>query len=291
MKTQKKNKWLIFSILMLSLPLVQSFAPPYSISSETAFSNIADDPCQSINTAFQGGEELIYKVYYNWGFVWLSAGEVTFRVIDDDDQFHYQVVGETFDSYNWFFEVNDYFDTWVQKTDLLPIFSKKTIHEGKYRLYDELTFDQSRHKVHNIRGKAKDDLREDKNYNISSCMHDMVSILYYARNLDFDNIEKGERFPINIFADKKTWPLSVKFEGREKNKKVKGKGKFNTLKFSPQVIEGDVFPEDANVHVWVTDDQNRIPLIIESPLSVGSAKAVLHKHSGLRHSMSAKVAN
>jgi len=211
--------------------------------------------------------------------------------MDDDDQFHYQVVGETYDSYNWFFEVNDYFDTWVQKSDLLPVFSKKSIHEGKYRLYDELTFDQSRHKVHNIRGKAKDDLREDKKFDIGRCMHDMVSILYYTRNLDYDNIEKGERFPIDIFADKKTWPLSVKFEGREKDKKVKGKGKFNTLKFSPQVIEGDVFPDDANVHVWVTDDGNRIPLIIESPLSVGSAKAVLHKSSGLRHNMSAKISN
>jgi len=69
MKTRKNSKWLIFSALLLCLPFVQSFAPPSSPPSETTFSNIADDPCQSINTAFQGGEELTYKVYYNWGFV------------------------------------------------------------------------------------------------------------------------------------------------------------------------------------------------------------------------------
>ena len=99
----------------------------------------------------------------------------------------------------------------------------------------------------------------------------------------------GARIPVKIFADKETWPLSVQYNGREDNKKIKGQGHFNTLKFSPQVIEGDIFPEDADVQVWVSDDGNHIPLVIESPLSVGSAKAVLKHHKGLRYPLSAKA--
>ncbi len=247
------------------------------------------DPCNTKNVAFLPGEELTYKVYYNWGFVWLSAAEITFRVIDDDDQYHFQVVGETYESYDWFFKVRDYYDSWVMKDNLLPIQSIRNIKEGKYRLYDYLMFDQSRGICYNDRGKAKDDIRSRKQYQVERCMHDMVSILYYARNIDFSQQKTGQSFPVKIFVDKEVWNLQVKYEGKEASKTVKGQGDFNTLKFSPEVIAGTVFPDGAQVHVWVTDDQNKVPLIIESPLSVGSAKAVLKSWKGLRHPLRAKL--
>ncbi len=247
------------------------------------------DPCNTLNTAFRAGEKLVYKVYYNWGFVWLSAGEVTFRVIDDDDQYHYQVVGETYETYDWFFKVRDYFDTWVQKENLLPIMSVKSQLEGKYRLYDYITYDQFRRTCYNERGKASNDIRERKTYQIEPCMHDMVSILYLARNIDLNSFDKGDEFPIKIFADKKIWPLSVRYGGRETGKKIRELGKYNTLKFSPQVIEGDIFPKGTELNVWVTDDANHLPLLIESPLTVGSVRAVLKKYEGLRHPLTAKV--
>ena len=119
-------------------------------------------------------------------------------------------------------------------------------------------------------------------------MHDMVSILYYARNLDFKNFKTGDSFPIQIFADKETWPLTVTYRGREAGKKIKDLGQYNTLRFSPQVIERDLFPENTEMNVWVTDDANRLPLIIESPLKVGSVKAVLKSQKGLRYPVAAK---
>ena len=38
------------------------------------------------------------------------------------------------------------------------------------------------------------------------------------------------------------------------------------------------------MNIWVSDDKNKVPLLIESPISVGSIKAVLKSYSGLRHS-------
>jgi methylaspartate ammonia-lyase len=55
------------------------------------------------------------------------------------------------------------------------------------------------------------------------------------------------------------------------------------------VIQGNVFPDNAEVNMWVTNDDNRVPLEIESPVSVGSVKAILKDYSGLRHEMKAKV--
>lgn len=40
-------------------------------------------------------------------------------------------------------------------------------------------------------------------------------------------------------------------------------------------MEGQVFNENTELKVYVGDDENKLPLMIESPLSVGSVKAVL----------------
>jgi len=284
-------KILYFNLLVVFFPLLDLSravpSPPVGQPSLLPVGTVAD-PCKVLNSAFLSGEELTYKVYWNWNFVWYSAGEVTFRVIDEDDQYRYQVVGVTYGAHDWFFKVRDYYDTWVQKEDLLPIMSTKSLLEGKYRLYDYVTYDQSRKTCYNERGKAKDDIRERKTYKIDACMHDMVSILYYARNLDFKNFKTGDSFPIQIFADKETWPLTVTYRGREAGKKIKDLGQYNTLRFSPQVIERDLFPENTEMNVWVTDDANRLPLIIESPLKVGSVKAVLKSQKGLRYPVAAK---
>ena len=60
-------------------------------------------------------------------------------------------------------------------------------------------------------------------------------------------------------------------------------GRYETYVFSPATIAGEVFKEGDKMKVWVTKDQNRLPLIIESPLAVGSVKAVLMDYKGLRY--------
>lgn len=252
---------------------------------------VPDHDCWIENTAFQPGEELVYKVYYNWGFVWIPAGEATFRVHDAGDQYHFSVIGRTYKSYEWFFKVRDYYDTWVDKQTLLPTVSIRDVVEGGYTLYDKNHLDQQKHEVVNWRGRRPDNIREHNFFHIESCMHDMLSIVYWARNLDYEGASPGAVFSVKIFADKETWPLEFRYEGKESAKKVRNAGVFNTLKFSPEVIEGTVFPKDAHVEVWVSDDANRVPLIIESPLSVGSAKAVLKSHKGLRHPLTSQIEN
>lgn len=234
------------------------------------------------NSAFQHGETMVYKLYYNWNFVWLAAGEVTFRVKETKDQYHFSVHGATYKSYEWFYKVNDRYDTYVDKKTLLPVLSIRDVQEGKYRLYDKVTFDQQGKKAFSLRGKTKD-VAQLTEYPIDNCMHDILSIIYYTRNIDFANLSNGGAFPIKIFMDKETWPLKVSYLGKEKDKKIKGFGKMNTIKFSPDVISGYVFGEGAKMTVWASDDQNKIPLLIESPVSVGSVKAVLKEYKGLRY--------
>ena len=73
------------------------------------------ETCQLTNQTWAETEVLTYKIYYNWNFVWLSAGEVTFKIKDEGKQYHFSASGDTYDSYQWFFEVHDRYDAWVDK--------------------------------------------------------------------------------------------------------------------------------------------------------------------------------
>ena len=276
---------LFFAVIFLSMAF---HVPSSEIVENEAKSIQPYNSCSIENKAFAPGESITYKLYYNWNFVWLAAGEVTFKVEELENQYHLSAIGRTYKSYEWFYKIRDYYDTYVDKRTLLPNVSIRNINEGKYRLYDKITFDQNNSTAVSLRGKTKEET-EQKKYEIDPCMHDLLSIFYFSRNLDFDDKKEGDIIPIKIFIDKETWPLELKFRGKDANKKIKGLGRYKTIKFGPEVIEGYYFKKGTEMNVWVSDDENKIPLLIESPVSVGSIKAVLKKYSGLRHDMEAKV--
>ncbi len=246
------------------------------------------DPCSMPNVTFAGGEEIVYKLYYKMGPMWLAAGEVAFKVHDQGDQYHLAAVGKTYSGYEWFFKVRDYYDTYIDKTTLLPHTSIRDVSEGSYTLYDKVTFDRDNNIATSLRGKTKDKA-VFKDYNVDACMHDILSCLYYTRNIDLNYFDQGDSFPINIFMDKKTYNLDVKYLGNEENKKIHGLGRFNVMKFSPELITGEVFKEGDQMKVYVSNDANRIPLMITSPVSVGSVRAVLKSYKGLMYDLESKV--
>lgn len=275
----KKITMLFFLVFSLVIPRNNLLAQ---------YANRANqDPCQINNDVFEAGESVTYKLYYNWNFVWLPAGEVTFKVEETTSEYHLIAIGKSYKSYEWFYRVRDRYDTYVDKETLLPRLSQKTLEEGRYRLYDKTELDQANGKATSWRGKSVQNTRLFE-HEIDGCMHDILSIVYYCRNVDFSDFETGDLFPIKIFMDKKTYPLKVKYLGRENKKQIKGQGKFKTRIFSPEVIAGEVFTEEAQMKVWVSDDKNQIPLQIESPLTIGSVKAILKGYEGLKYDLDSK---
>ncbi len=268
---------------LLILPLFFAFTP-----SANENSNLSYEPCDIKNSVFEEGEEIVYKIYYNWNFVWLSAGEVTFRVYDEGDEFHISARGRTYSSYEWFFKVRDNYDSYIDKENLLPRVSIRDVHEGNYQRYDKVTFNQNANTAQSLRGKTRAEASTET-FNIDGCMHDVLSIVYYMRNLDFNNMSTGTEVPVKIFLDRETYPLKVKYQGTESNTKIKGMGRYRTHKFSPELIAGEVFKEGDEMTVYVSQDENKIPLLIESPVSVGSVKVVLKSYKGLKYDFTAKA--
>jgi len=243
--------------------------------------------CQIDNHSFQGGEKLRYKIYYNWKFIWVPAGEVEFAVEENDTHFNVQVIGKSYPAYESVFKVDDFYASRIDKSTLLPEYFLRDVEEGDYNRYDSILFDQKNLHITSHWGKQRADAEKNE-FDAEGCVQDMVSILYFVRNLAYEEFENKSVIPVQIFFDKEFYPLKMEINKREK-KKIKGMGKFKTIKLIPEAVDGHVFDEETKMDVWISDDQNRIPLLIESPLKIGSAKAVLIKQEGLRYPLDAKL--
>lgn len=247
-----------------------------------------NDECTIENTSFTSGERLVYKAYYNWKFIWIPAGEAEFTVKENRYDYEIKVVGKTYDSYDDFFRVRDYFYSKIDKRTLYPRNFVRIIEEGDYRKFDSISFDQTQRKAYSFNGKSRKSAVK-KEVNFDECMHDLLSVLYFMRNVKVDTYKKGQYIPTKVFFDNDSYPIKVKYEGKEAKKSIKELGTFNTLKVVPDLVVGEVFKDGDKMKVWVSDDLNKIPLLIESPLKIGSAKAVLKSYSGIRHELKSKI--
>jgi hypothetical protein len=237
--------------------------------------------------AFKAGEELTYRLFYHWGIVWLPAGEVKFRVNEHQDGWHFEADGYTYGSYEWFYKVRDRYESIVDSSSFLPTWSVRDIEEGGYKLYDELNYDHAAGKVESLRGRTRAQA-EKAEYSIEPCVQDILTVMYKMRNTDVTRLTYGDELPVDFFLDKNTYSVNMRYKRDEKRLKIKGLGRFDTYVFSPELIGGDVFQEGTEMDIYVSRDKNKIPLLVESPLKVGSVKAVLKSYSNLKHELNAE---
>jgi hypothetical protein len=240
-----------------------------------------ENDCIIENTAFKGGEKMVYKAYYNWQFVWIPAGEATFQITESKDNYDITVIGKTYKSYDPFFKVRDYFHSIIDKETMYPKTFVRIVEEGKYRRFDSLSFIQQQYAV-SYNGKTRETVVR-KVVPLQQCTHDLLSVLYFMRNINVSDHKPGDLIPTRILFDEVIYPIKVRYDGKYEHFEIKGLGTFNTIKVIPDLVTGNVFKDGNRMHIWVSDDANKLPLLIESPLSVGSAKAVLKSYSGLRH--------
>jgi hypothetical protein len=244
--------------------------------------------CELNNTSFASGEKLVFKAYYNWQFVWIPAGEAVFTIKENKFDYEIKVTGKTYTSYEDFFKVNDYFYSRIDKKTMYPKNFVRIIEEGNYRKFDSIVFDQVNEKAFSINGKSRK-VATRKEINYKSCMHDLLSVLYFLRNVDVDGFKKGDFIPTQVLLDSGTYPIKVRYQGKEPKKSIKELGTFKTIKVIPDLVVGEVFKEGNKMQVWVSDDANKVPLFIESPLKIGSAKVVLKSYTGLRNPLTSKI--
>ncbi len=246
-----------------------------------------DITCATKNTSFKGGEHVEFKVYYNWGFVWLSAGKVEFDVMETEDAYKIVATGRSYPSYEWFFKVRDYYETIIDKETMLPRSFKRKINEGDYHVEETIIYDQMGYQVHstfiNSNGNQKSQI-----FDVDGCVQDILSTIYRLRNVDVGVLQRERVIPFRIFLEDGSYPLNIFYRGEE-TRDLYDLGRYKALRITPQLLSGNVFKEGDEMFVSVTDDLNRLPIYIESPVSVGSVKVYLTAYRNLRYPLDSKT--
>jgi hypothetical protein len=251
----------------------------------------ASGQCENPITRFGSGEEVTYHAYYNWGFVWINAGKVTFAIDDSawkgKKAWHIWSYGATYKAYDLLFKVRDSLDVWVDPSSLQPFEFHRKTNEGSYTAHHHYLFDADKQQV-NASISKRDSAYRDTTFIWPECSFDLLSMVYHARNIDFLLYQEGDRIPITMIVDGEVYNLYIRYLGKESVKDQSGR-EFRCLKFSPLLVEGTIFEDGENMFVWVTDDKNRIPIIVEAKILVGSVKAVFVNARGLKNPMDAEI--
>lgn len=233
--------------------------------------------------AFEAGEEVRYKAYYNWGFIWIHAGNVTFSVekTGNDDELRFKAYGRSLKSYDWMFKVRDRFQSDARWGDLSPLHFIRDTYEGGYAVNNEYTFNHSRKQIYTRVDNSKEPYREDT-LSFTPPIYDVLTAIYHARNLDFSKYSIDQKIPLSLIIDNEIYDLYLRYQGREEIK-VRDGNRYNCIKFSAMLVEGTIFSGGEHLTVWVTDDKNRIPVMVRAKILVGSVKAVLKSTRNLKH--------
>ncbi|MBQ4913150.1 DUF3108 domain-containing protein [Maribacter sp. MMG018] len=234
---------------------------------------------QNKKSAFKTGEWLKFRMHY--GF--LNASYATLHVknatIDGTPVYHVVGHGETTGFASIFFKVDDTYESYFDKRDGRPYRFIRKINEGGYKKDVEINFDYEKDKAFLNDKKNKKKL----NFTLEDGIQDLISAFYYLRNnYEPKDLEVGKAINLKmLYDDDGIFNFKLKYLGKEI---VKTKfGKVECLKFRPLVQSGRVFKEEESLSLWVSNDENRIPIRIKADLAVGSIKADLDGYNGLKH--------
>ena len=234
---------------------------------------------QNENSAFSVGEWLKFRMHYGFLNASYATLQVNSATINEKPVYHVVGHGETTGVASWFFKVDDTYESYFDKNDGKPYRFVRKINEGGYTKDVEINFDykQSKAELNDKKNKKK------LNFTLQDNIQDLISAFYFLRNnYKTEDLEVGKAITLKmLYDDDGIFNFKLKYLGKEVvNTKY---GKVECLKFRPLVQSGRVFKEQESLSLWVSNDENRIPIRIKADLAVGAIKADIDGYNGLKH--------
>lgn len=243
--------------------------------------------------AFGHGESLQYTVSYHWGFIWIDAGTVDFRAhkgpTDSKSFWHFKSTGASLRRYDWLFRVRDTFEVFTTANPFKPSQFRRNTFEGSKHTFNLYRFDHAKQQVYLITMENKKQQFFDT-LRLETSITDVLTATYLTRSLDFSQLSIADTLVIPILMDRKITKMPIVFLGIEERTTPSGK-RFSCLKFSASPAEGTIFLANEPILVWVTDDDNRVPVLIEAKILVGSIQVHLTGYEKLAHPLKAFLRN
>ncbi|HBH07055.1 MAG TPA: hypothetical protein DDX92_10690 [Flavobacteriales bacterium] len=225
---------------------------------------------------FKRGERMEYLVHYGW----IDAGKAIVEVQNEDMEYqgrtmlHIKGWGRSKGAFDFFYKVRDYYETVMDPDSMVPYHFVRDINEGGFKFRKEYNFDRENQRVVTHNGEI---------IKVPGGVQDLLSSYYFARHIDLDSYQIGDVISFKAIVDEKVEPLRIRYLGKEKVK-IKT-GTYRCHKFQPLVQEGRIFDDPEDLTVYISDDKNKVPVLMKADVLVGSIKMELISWEGLLHDL------
>jgi hypothetical protein len=246
------RRWLILSILSIMLIISLPFAGSDSNSVAQG------EPFLMLKSK---KEKLSFDIYW----LGIYAGNAVFEAINDKSSLRITSRANSASFISTFYKVEDYAESLIIKGRATHFRIKQ--HEGRYRSDKETIFDVNNRKVtyfDYLKSKKKE-------YMINGVVWDVLSGFYYLRA---QPLTIGKVIYIDVFDSNKLLKAEVSVLRREKIK-VSGKGEVSTVVVKPDLKSEGLFHKKGDIHIWLTDDEKKIPVRVETKVPIGKVVAEL----------------
>lgn len=245
---------------------------PAQMRTEGNFSSVQGSEQVSTPFRLKVGEKFTYTL--TWGII--PAGFATMEVDSlvrwggGVDCYQVKIAANTNSFVDKIHKVRDTVVSLIETSLKRSQYYRKEQQEGSFSRDDELIIDyQKEEAVLNRDGKLKNSLKIQRKDDLL----DPYGVLYYVRGLD---LHVGDQISARVTDGISVYQMQIKVLKRERVKSWIGY--FDCLKVEPkmQKIEG-VFNKklNAKLYVWLTDDDRKIPVKMQSEIFLGSIQGLL----------------
>ena len=244
----------------------------------------ANAQCKITNTAFASGESVQYDLYFNFGIIKARAGSGSLTVTDANyrgiNSLKTVMMLNSSGLARSIYTVNDTLTSYVDK-DLRPLLFTKEAFEGSDYSVERQSYtyndgDISIRSLRNYNGKEE----FDEVFTTDKCTYDYLSVLSLIRNLDFTDMKLGDSKYIQFISGRKPVNMYVNYKGISKVKANNGKT-YEVIEITMTIYDDAFTNQKEALKASLTNDVNRIPVIIDTNLNIGSVRAVMKSVSGI----------
>lgn len=242
------------------------------------------------NHAFQGGEKLVFTASYNMSGLMTELAEVRMETSEVNTSkatlLRLKCTATTFSKWDNFFKIRDIYESYVNPKSLAPYLYQRDIDEGGHYKFVKYNFDYKTNTVKSLRRQKSDNFKSgfwDRNDEITfnPGTKDLVSTIYHIRTLDIYKARVGSKDSFTILFDNEETQITLTFLGRETiSTRI---GNKECYKLAINVNNNDVLKGSNSNILWLTADDNKIPVFAKFKVAVGNGELKIKSVSGLKN--------
>lgn len=243
---------------------------------------------------FHEGEVLYYRAAYRAKLVPnTEVGEVTVSTkcdtLNGKEVFRVIGNGRTLPFFRWFFNMNDTYNIWVDKETKRTQRFESDIREDKYTFRSNYRYVWDSMRVHTW-SQRRNNTPRTKTMTLTKESMDAVSLYFNLRSVDLESFRAGEHHRLDMVLEDTIRSLRYRFIKRD-TIKVPRVGRFATMKFACTIGSSEEFSftDGTEFFIWITEDENKIPVMLSSPVRVGEVRAYLRSTQGLKYPLSSLI--